>query len=101
MTTADPKRPAVSQKIVKGSSATCRISTANRKKPCVASPNEQAAAKPIKQDVTLVATLGRWLEARQSTTARQSSNITAQATSSMATFPPAARSQPVGSFYPQ
>src|SRR3954451_18423755 len=99
--TANAKNPDVSQKSVGANSEACRMSTASRKKPCVPSPRQQVAANAMKTDAISLVTLGRWLEARQSTTARQSSNITAQAPSSMATFPPAARSQPVGSFYLQ
>src|SRR3954447_5882891 len=99
--TANARNPDVSQKSVGANSEACRMSTASRKKPCVASPRQQVAANAMKTDAISLVTLGRWLDARQSTTARQSSNITAQATSSMATFPPAARSQPVGSFYLQ
>src|SRR3954447_17212791 len=84
--TAKANAPAVSQNIVRANSETCRTLTASRKKPCAASPIEQAAAKPIKTDAISLATLGRWLETRQSTTARHSSNSTAKATSSMAGF---------------
>src|SRR3954468_8874625 len=85
--TANARNPDVSQKSVGANSEACRMSTASRKKPCVASPRQQVAANAMKTDAISLVTLGRWLDARQSAAARQSSNITAQATSSIAGFP--------------
>jgi hypothetical protein len=82
--TAKANTPDVNQNAVRANSEACRILAVNKKKPCAASPIEQAAAKPIKTDAIRVAIVGRWLETRQSTAARHSSKTIAQATSSIA-----------------
>src|SRR4051812_15154031 len=85
--TANAKNPDVSQKSVGANSEACRMSTASRKKPCVASPRQQVAANAMKIDAISLVTLGRWLEARHSAAARHNSKTTAHATRSIAGFP--------------